>query len=253
MKNRNIWKEIGDFVLGKGFYMVLALSLITVGVSGYYLYRGMNPGNPSAHVTGSDTVVTLPDPQPAPEPVESALPELPELGQIPVETVKPTQPEQPEPEQKEEDKSQEQPQPEKPKARVFTWPVKGEVLRAFSVDTLTLDPTLGDWRTHAGVDIAAPVGTRVLAMSAGTVLEIREDDLMGKCVIVDHGEGLLSTYCNLAQEVTVKEGETVTTGTILGTVGESAIAERETPAHLHLETCLDGDAVDPAGYLPDRP
>lgn len=248
MKNRNIWKEIGDFVLGKGFYMVLALSLITVGVSGYYLYRGMNPVPTPMQETGSDTQVTLPEIEPAP--VETTVPELPEVGQLPVETVKPTQTEQPEPEKKEEPQ---QPQPQPPKATVFTWPVKGEVLRAFSVDTLSLDPTLGDWRTHAGVDIAAPVGTRVLAISAGTVLEIREDDLMGACVIVDHGEGLLSTYCNLAGEVTVKEGEVVTTGAILGTVGESAIAERELPAHLHLETCLDGDAVDPVSYLPEQP
>ena len=248
MKNRNIWKEVYDFVLGKGFYMVLALCLVTVGLSGYYLAQEMSDTVEQVHETGNDTLVTLP--QVDGEPVESVVPELPDLGELPVETVKPTAPEE-----KRTEEAQPQPVPapeEKPKARVFTWPVKGEILRAFSVDVLSLDPTLEDWRTHAGVDIAAQNGTRVLAMCAGTVVDVKKDDLMGTCVIVDHGEGLLSTYCNLAQEVTVKVGEKVNTGTILGTVGDTAIAEREAPAHLHLETCLEGDAVDPVGYLPER-
>ena len=251
MKNRNIWKEVYDFVLGKGFYMVLALCLVTVGLSGYYLMGEMNDKVEQIHETGNDAVVTLPPVEG--EPVENIVPELPELGELPVETVKPAQPQQPEPSATEEAKTEPTaPQEEKPKSRVFTWPVKGEVLRPFSVDSLSLDPTLEDWRTHAGVDIAAEKGTRVLAMCAGTVVDVKKDDLMGTCVIVDHGEGLLSTYCNLAQEVTVKEGEQVNTGTILGTVGDTAIAEREAPAHLHLETCLDGDAIDPVGYLPEK-
>lgn len=248
MKNRNIWKEVYDFVLGKGFYMVLALCLVTVGLSGYYLVREMNDTMEPVSEAGNDTVVTLPEVEG--EPVENVVPELPNLGELPVETVKPTPQEEKQPEEKE---PQTVPVPEeKPKARVFTWPVKGEILRAFSVDVLSLDPTLEDWRTHAGVDIAAQLGTRVLSMCAGTVVDVKKDDLMGTCVIVDHGEGLLSTYCNLAQEVTVKAGEKVNTGTILGTVGDTAIAEREAPAHLHLETCLEGDAVDPVGYLPER-
>ena len=128
----------------------------------------------------------------------------------------------------------------------------GKVSQAFSGNTLVYNPTLGDWRTHSGVDIAASVGTNVLAISAGTVQGVYDDDLMGTCVVVDHGDGLTSTYCNLSAKPTVSEGNTVSTGTVLGVVGETAIAESSRPSHLHLEMAQDGKAVDPVSYLPQR-
>ena len=128
----------------------------------------------------------------------------------------------------------------------------GKVSQAFSGNTLVYNPTLGDWRTHSGVDIAASVGTNVLAISAGTVQGVYDDDLMGTCVVVDHGDGLTSTYCNLSAKPTVSEGDTVSTGAVLGVVGETAIAESSRPSHLHLEMAQDGKAVDPVSYLPQR-
>ena len=247
MKHRDILKAMSDFVLGKGFYMVLALCLLTVGVSGYYLLRNVAQPMTTAETTRptqEETEVTMPSIT-KPEQVESTVPEVPDLSQIPVETARPTEVVLP------EETQPEQPEPTV-KATVYTWPVKGEVLRGFSVETLSLDPTLGDWRTHAGMDIAANVGTRVLAMSSGTVYEVAEDDLMGTCVTVDHGDGLFTIYCNLAQEVTVKAGDAVRTGDILGTVGESALIEREMPAHLHLELALNGKCLDPIAYLPEK-
>lgn len=118
---------------------------------------------------------------------------------------------------------------EDPVPAVFTWPVKGEILSGFSLEVLAYDETMGDWRTHSGVDIAASVGTNVLAISAGTVQGVYDDDLMGTCVVVDHGDGLTSTYCNLSAKPTVSEGDTVSTGTVLGVVGETAIAREQPP------------------------
>lgn len=252
MKNQNVWKKMAEFVLGKGFYIVLALCVVTIGVSGYYLIRGVMPAvgseteTPSWEVSG-DSLVTLPDSQPT----EAVVPELPDLSEVPVETVKPKEVES-------KPKSTEEPSAEEPKpetgveATVYTWPVKGEVLRAFSIDTLSLDPTLGDWRTHAGLDIAAAVGTRVLCMTEGTVQAVFEDDRMGQCVSVEHRDGLVSTYCNLALEATVTPGTQVDTGDILGTVGESALVEQGMPSHLHLETCVNDKPVNPADYLPEH-
>ena len=99
------------------------------------------------------------------------LPDLPEIPEEPAPVVKPdTQARQPDPAPAPAAGSDD---PE-PAARgqepvVYTRPVKGEVLRPFSVEALTLDPTLGDWRTHGGVDLAAAIGTEVLAMGPGTV------------------------------------------------------------------------------------
>ena len=130
--------------------------------------------------------------------------------------------------------------------------MKGEVLRDFSVETLSLDPTLEDWRTHDGLDIAAAQGTKVIAMAAGTVTQVYDDGLMGTTVVVDHGNGLTTLYANLAQQPTVKTGDAVETGTILGTVGGTAIAESGMDSHLHLEAWDDGAPADPMDYLPEK-
>ena len=74
---------------------------------------------------------------------------------------------------------------------------------------------------------------------------------MGTSVVIDHGNDLTSTYCNLDQ-VLVAEGDTVETGTAIATVGATAIAESNMGSHLHLETAVDGVVVAPAEYLPQR-
>ena len=122
-------------------------------------------------------------------------------------------------------------------------------MRDFSVETLSLDPTLGDWRTHGGLDIAAAQGVKVLSISAGTVEQIYTDGLMGTTVVVNHGGGLQSWYCNLDEDVLVEAGDPVDIGGELGTVGASAIAEVGVASHVHLETILDGQPVDPREYL----
>ena len=74
-----------------------------------------------------------------------------------------------------------------------------------------------------------------------------QDDLMGTVVEIDHGQGLVSQYANLAATPTVKVGDEVTTGTVIGSVGDTANLESGSQAHLHY-----GSPVDPADYLPER-
>lgn len=250
MKNRNIFGKLGDFVLGKGFYIVLALCIATIGVSGYYLLHRMSGQPQEMEPVGGDTTVVLPDSEAnGPDPAGS-------LSAVQLPEPKP----KPQPPAPKEDKQPDDPQPEKkpaekpqtPKPVVYTWPVKGEILRDFSVETLALDPTLGDWRTHGGLDIAASQGLQVLAMGSGTVAEVYEDGLMGTTVVIDHGNGLTSACRGLAAQPTVQEGDTVETGDIIGGVGNTAIAESGMPSHLHLETWLNNEPVSPLDYLPEN-
>ena len=251
MKNRKVFDKLGDFVLGKGFYIVLFLCVATIGMTGYYLIR--NVDLPDAQPAGSSTPVVLPDSEAeGPEPTGS----LP-LDQEPAQsTAKPQPVEVPEPDGQtpsqpaQQDPPQEAQKPARPASAVYTWPVKGEVLRDFSVEILSLDPTLGDWRTHDGVDIASALGTKVLAMSAGTVERVYEDGLMGTTVVIDHGDGLKSIYRNLEEVAAVEPDQAVETGTVLGKVGQTAIGESGLASHLHLEVSLDGKPVDPMDYLP---
>ena len=260
MKKRSRLEQLGDFVLGKGFYIVLLLCVATIGVSGYALVHNFTAKPAASSPAGGSASVVLPDlPQVPEEPTPVAQQETPAKQADPA----------PAPATGSDDP---QPAVRGQEPVVYTRPVKGEVLRPFSVETLTLDPTLnaeevaaaqkerdanavkldatlGDWRTHGGVDLAAAVGTEVLAMGPGTVAEVSQDGLMGATVVVDQGDGLRTTYANLAAKPTVKEGDTVRTGDILGAVGDTAIAESGLAPHLHLETRMDGQPVDPMSYL----
>lgn len=236
--------------MGKGFYIVLFLCVATIGISGYYLLKTVVNDTRAAAPAGGDASVTIPD-QSASRPavttpnVQNDTPVTPEKPSVTRPAAQPDDPEPvrdvtPEPDTTTSNETL---------SKVFTWPVNGAVLRDFSVETLSLDPTLGDWRTHGGLDIAAAQGVKVLAISAGTVEQVYTDGLMGTTVVVDHGGGLQSWYCNLAEDVTVEVGDSVDIGGELGTVGSTAIAEVGVDSHIHLETLLNGQPVDPREYL----
>ena len=249
MKNRSFLSKLGDFAMGKGFYIVLFLCVATIGISGYYLLKTVANDTRAAAPTGGDASVTIPD-QSVTRP---AVPDSRPAQDTPVRPAVPdpkpsVQPDDPEPVKN----TTPEPDTETSKetiSKVFTWPVQGTVLRDFSVEVLSLDPTLGDWRTHGGLDIAAAQGVKVLSISAGTVDQVYTDGLMGTTVVVDHGGGLQSWYCNLAEDVAVEAGDTVDIGGELGTVGATAIAEVGVDSHIHLETLLNGQPVDPREYL----
>ena len=99
---------------------------------------------------------------------------------------------------------------------VYTWPVKGQVLRGFTVEALAYDETMGDWRTHGGIDIAAEEGRKVLAAGEGQVAEVYDDAMMGTTVTVLQPDGVTAVYSNLAQGPAVAVGDAVDTGTVLG-------------------------------------
>ncbi len=132
---------------------------------------------------------------------------------------------------------------EEPEAKPssFVWPVDGNVERDFSLEVFAYDATMGDWRTHSGLDIGAELGAPVNACAGG--------HMMGVTVRVDHGRGMESVYSNLAESVNVKAGDQVEAGDLLGTVGTSAISESASPSHLHFELVEYGVSIDPLHYL----
>ena len=133
--------------------------------------------------------------------------------------------------------------------RLIVAPLEGEVVAAFSVSELQYDPTFEDWRIHDGVDIAAALGSAVLSASSGTVQSVTEDALMGVTVVIDHENGYQTTYCNLAENPAVMAGDAVSAGTVIGVVGDTALAESKRDSHLHFSVTKDGDVVDPNEYL----
>ena len=235
---RNRLKKLGDFVLGKGFYIVLFLCVAAIGISGYYLIRTVTVGSQPSQPAAASQTVTLPDASsPAPQTQEEE-PEEPA----------PVQPDDPQP-LKEPVQQEEAAAPAQPKEVVYTWPVKGEVLRGFSLETLAYDVTMGDWRTHSGLDIAAPAGTEVRAAASGIVTEVTQDVMLGTTVVIDHGGAVSTTCANLAAVPTVEVGDSVTAGDVIGSVGATAIAESALPSHLHFSVARDGVSIDPMELL----
>ncbi len=247
---RNWMERAGQVMAGKGFYIVLLLCVGALGVSGYYLFSDMSEQGKT--VSGPAQVVVTPTPRPTPSSPNTpqVIPEPPSVATPrPVPTSAPTPVATPAPQ------PTPAPLPSAPAtatASVFTWPVKGEVLREHAVETLAYDKTMGDWRTHDGVDIACTVGAQVLAPAGGTVTDLYTDDMMGMTVVILHADGVMSACSNLAGVPNVEIGDPVRTGDVIGSVGESAIAESEEAAHLHLSMTKDGVSVDPLTYLPER-
>ena len=137
--------------------------------------------------------------------------------------------------------------PEAP--RLVVSPLVGEEVAAFSVDELKYNETLSDWRTHDGIDNAAEVGTQVLAACSGTVTQVIDDDLMGTSVTIAHDGGYETVYSNLQSVPTVSEGQEVSAGEVIGSVGCTSIAEFAVPAHLHFAVTKDGVPCDPKEFL----
>jgi murein DD-endopeptidase MepM/ murein hydrolase activator NlpD len=94
---------------------------------------------------------------------------------------------------------------------------------------------------HSGEDIAAALGTPVKASNAGVVKMVDDHFFSGLGVILDHGLGLYTMYFHL-DSAKVKEGERVSRGQLIGTVGKSG---RATGPHLHWGAWLNGSRVNP--------
>lgn len=111
------------------------------------------------------------------------------------------------------------------------------------------DPITRGRGNHQGVDIAAAPGAPVRATADGLVTRASRQGGLGKAVFLSHGYGLASRYGHLS-EITVKPGQRVRRGDVIGHVGNTG---RSTGYHLHYEVHLDGNPVDPLAYLLDRP
>lgn len=250
---RNWIDQAADFMAGKGFYIVLLLCVAALGVSGYYLFDGISQKNQVVSGPAQITVTPTPAPVPSAEATLGAMPSPPVVASSRPRPTAP--PATPTPAPAPTTVPTPAPLPSAPAtatASVFTWPVNGELIREYAIETLAYDPTMGDWRSHDGIDIACSVGTQVKAPAGGTVIDLYTDDMMGMTVSILHADGVVSVCSNLAVVPTVEIGDTVRTGDIIGSVGESAIAESEQAPHLHLSMSKNGVSVDPLSYLPER-
>lgn len=275
-KKDSFLQRAGNFFAGKGFYIVLILCVVVIGASAWAmlslegsnveedqsevaevtdqpaLYNGQGDSDvqaaeenvdlPAMAESEGDTKVEAPAVA-SPVPSPSAGSETEDKTEEDDKTIA----ESPEPSVSEEKPSNNQ---ETAGISGYVWPVGGDIAVYHTTSELIYDKTMSDWRTHTGLDIAAELGTKVAAISSGTVESIVNDDLYGTTITIDHGNDLKSVYSNLAATPTVSEGQAVAAGDTIGAVGNTAIVESGIVTHLHLAVISSDVAVDPLDYLP---
>lgn len=123
------------------------------------------------------------------------------------------------------------------------------VSKSFSNTELQYNETLKQFEAHLGVDFLASSGSKVYSVLDGEVLEVGNNYLQGNYVIIKHDNGLKSIYSSLDENLTVKAGDKVKKGDIVGAVGSSAYSELEEGSHLHFELLDNDKKIDPSGYL----
>ena len=238
-KKKPFAARLETFFAGKGFYVVLFLCVAVIGVSAWSLLTGgLAPGQRPEEALAVDAIAesAVPAVKPSPVTVTEAPVRTPQP--TPVPTAAPTEAPPP------------TAAPAAPVQEYYIWPVSGEIAAGYAMEVLAWNPTMRDWRTHDGVDIAAALGTQVKAVTNGRVAEVFDDDLLGTTVVLEHRDGLVSRYSNLAAAPAVAVGDTVGVGQVIGGVGDTALGEAGEVCHLHFAMSKDGQSVDPTAYLP---
>ena len=108
-----------------------------------------------------------------------------------------------------------------------------------------IDPFVHEASMHTGMDFRGKIGDPIHATAAGKVVKAGWEGGYGQMVEIDHGEGLTSRYGHLS-EIDVSVGQTVRVGQVIGRLGSTG---RSTGPHLHYETRINGEAVNPEKFL----
>lgn len=233
------YAKIRAALKGKGFIIALVLSLGAVGFSTYYAYSSiMSNFNEDAE---SDSLFMEVDKNQPGIPKDTSAP----VTAAPAETTTAAS----------TGTAAESTAPAASEAGNFftskkprQMPVEGEIINGYSDGELIKSETLNLWQTHDGVDIAAEEGTEVKAAAEGTVLNIWEDPLWGISLSLDHGDGYISTYCGLDQNLSAAIGQEIACGDVIGTIGKLPDCECSLSPHLHFEVKKDGSYTDPVAF-----
>lgn len=157
-------------------------------------------------------------PSPTPEPVESEAPQVPATAPLYEITTE------------------------------MIYPVESkEIDKAYSAGAPMYSETMKDWRIHAGCDLKAESGEKVMACGNGIVKETYTDDMLGNVVVIEHGDYIF-TYCGLGEDFQVQPEDVVTVGQAIGTVTAVPVESAQQP-HIHLEVQRDGAYLDPRSVI----
>lgn len=229
-----------NFWAGKGFYIALSFCLVAIAITVFFTV------NSTINNLSNDNSLKY---ESKPETNDWVYPETEQVtkneNQIPKED---TEVEKLSQNQQETSNSEVETQTQ-PTEVFFALPVGGEIINVFSNNELIKSKTMGDWRTHDGIDIAADPSTAVKSAADGKVKEIKTDGLWGVCIIIEHNNGYTSHYYGLNASVNVKKGQDVKIGDVIGNVSDTAQIEISEVSHLHFGIKKDDKWIDPMSLI----
>ena len=246
-------EQIKKFLRSRGFTLALLACLVAAAAAGVWAVRTVRD-----ELKKSYDDLTTPQEEPAPEPQLTLDPQEDDVWQQPVTDAAESAANVPKPASsasssgaqsgsgsvREPSALQTESSPASSSAApASTQPVSGRVLNSYSGDELVYSKTLGDWRTHNGVDYAAEKGAEVAAPAAGKVVETGTDDKWGPVVAIEDESGRVWRVCGTA-DAKVKKGDTVSAGQTIGKVG-SVSCECAEESHIHLEVMEGEKYLDP--------
>ena len=132
--------------------------------------------------------------------------------------------------------------------KTITWPVKGEVILPFSMETTVYFKTLDQYQCNPGMLIAAGSGSTVKNAYLGKVTKVTSDDVYGNLVTVYIGNDYSLVYGQL-DTIYVKEGDYVKAGESIGTIGKPTDSFLEEGSHLFFEMLQKDTPVDPVLFI----
>ena len=213
---------------GQGYYIALILCAAAIGITGYVYYRNANQAEPvSLEETVGEVPALIEDEVDVPVIATQPAPKVTKPAATEATTTAPT---------------------EKKPMKTMS-PVSGDSIFGYSMEALSYNQTTRDWRVHNGVDLAAEAGAEVKAAADGEVYTVFEDDAMGTTVVIRHADGYTTKYASLAENVSVKPGDTVTMGQVIGYASDTALVESTLGAHVHFGVTCNDIPVDPAEFL----
>ncbi len=229
--------RLNKFLNGKGFYVALGICLIAIGFSAWSGYSAFKATDGDKHTENDSSLIITPS--------SSAQQNSEALVNEEKEDIK-----------YESDTESAEPvesatKAEAPAAKYFLYPVNGEIIKDFSDTELQFSLTYNDMRLHTGIDIAADLKTAVNSSGDGTVIFAGKDELLGYTVKIDHGNNITAVYAGLSEALKVKEGDIVTSGTNIGSIGVVTSECVDAP-HLHLEFYDNSLPVSPLSLLSDN-
>lgn len=132
---------------------------------------------------------------------------------------------------------------------LMEWPLHGNILIDYSMDSTTYFPTLDQYKLSPAISVQAGEGAPVVSAVNGTVFSIEQDAQTGTTLTMELGNGYQAIYGQLT-DLTVETGDTVTKGTTIGKIASPTKYYNTEGANLYFAMKKDGKPIDPIAYLP---